>query len=602
MKKFLLLLCLILGSVAFASQRIVVAEEFTATWCTYCPGAARALDELYKRGYDSLVVIAYHSSSSGDPYYSAEAASRATYYSLTGYPTSWFDGILSEVGGLHYGTMYPFFRHHVTTRLLVSSPLVITMTCTYDSIANTGTVDAIINNPSASSVSGTLHFVIVESDIPYNWQGMTKLDFVMRDMLPDANGEAVTIPAGGNISRSRNFTINTGWNENNCKTVAFVQASDKSIYQGAEVAVMQKPKMEYFGLTFGELSGNINRYAQPGENIRMYLYGKNNGDGTFSGTASVTCSDPYVSITSSNPQTVVIGPGDVDTFHIIDAAISASCPSPHTAPLTVDFGIPGDTCTFYFIVTNQPGFFDNIESGQGNWTHSGISDNWHISSYKSHSPSNSWYSGVESNHQYTNENDASLISPYFVVTPDSALRFWHQYFLEPSWDYAYCDINNNRGWWQTLAEYNGTQSSWAQATYALTNYSGQTVRLRFRFVSDNSTVAEGWYVDDIGVPVIVGVEESNENHARASIMVYPNPAYGKTQIQYNLGSGMKAKVLKIYDATGRLVKSFTELSERSKQITWQGVDNTGRRVSAGVYIIKLETETNEEMKEVILLK
>ena len=59
MKKMMLFL-LVLCTVIYASQRVVVAEEFTATWCTYCPGAARGLFVIHQCGYDSLVVIAYH--------------------------------------------------------------------------------------------------------------------------------------------------------------------------------------------------------------------------------------------------------------------------------------------------------------------------------------------------------------------------------------------------------------------------------------------------------------------------------------------------------------------------------------------------------------
>lgn len=601
MKRFFLVLFFLSVTTIFASQRIVVAEEFTATWCTYCPGAARALDELYEAGYDSLVVIAYHSSTS-DPFYTAEAASRASYYSLSGYPTTWFDGTLSEVGGLHYGTMYPFFRHHLTTRLALASPLEITLTCNYDSIANTGQVNATINNTSGSTVSGTLHFVVVESNIPYNWQGMTKLDFLMRDMLPDANGEAVSIPAGNNISRSRNFTIGTGWVEKNCKVVVFLQASDKSIYQGAEIGIMSRPEMEYFGLTFTELSGVVNRYAQPGENIRLYIKGKNAGDGFYTGTAAVTCSSPYVTLSGATPQTVSIGPGDVDTVMIINAAISASCPSPHTAAFFINFGLPGDTCTFNFIITNRPGFVDNIESGQNGWSHSGISDNWHITSYKSHSASNSWYCGVEANHQYTNENVASLISPYFVVTPDSSLRFWHQFALEPSWDYAYCDICNNCNSWLTLGEYNGTQSSWIQETKSLSAFSGQTVRLRFRFISDNSTVAEGWYVDDVGVPVIVGAEEQTAKSLRPTVIVVPNPAGKEAQIRYTLVPGCRAQSLQIYDTAGRLVKSYHNLNASNGQVIWSLDDHAGRATAAGVYTVKLETDAGPIMTQVIRLK
>ncbi|MDH5186678.1 MAG: hypothetical protein OEW70_06385, partial [candidate division WOR-3 bacterium] len=48
----------------WATQRVMVCEDVTATWCTYCPGAARGFDELYWNAYDSVVVIAYHSSTS----------------------------------------------------------------------------------------------------------------------------------------------------------------------------------------------------------------------------------------------------------------------------------------------------------------------------------------------------------------------------------------------------------------------------------------------------------------------------------------------------------------------------------------------------------
>lgn len=101
--------------ISYATQRVVVAEEFTATWCGACPGAARGLDELYERVYDSVVVIAYHSSSS-DPFYTTESAQRASYYGISGYPTAYFDGIISEVGGLPTGTMFPFYLRDFNQR------------------------------------------------------------------------------------------------------------------------------------------------------------------------------------------------------------------------------------------------------------------------------------------------------------------------------------------------------------------------------------------------------------------------------------------------------------------------------------------------------
>ncbi len=595
MKRIALLLCITMGALSFAAQRVVVCENFTATWCQYCPGAARALDEIYERSYDSVVVISYHSSTS-DPFYSAKAAARASYYSVSGYPTTWFDGSKRVVGGLYTGTLYAIYRDTVNYRLGISSPLVINLTCSYDTIANTGTVNATIQNTSASAISGTLHFVIVENNIPYNWQGMTKLDFVMRDMLPDANGEAVSIPANNSITRSRNFTVPTSWKEKDCKIIVFVQAGTKEIYQAAEIGIVPIPDMEYDGMTYHETSGNNNRWAEPGEAIRMYVYGKNHGNGSYTGSTVITCSDPYITISGATPQSVSIGPGDVDTVNICNFTISTVCPSPRQVSFIANFGTHSDT--FPFIVTRTPGFSDNMESGQGSWTHSGINDNWHITTYKSHSPTHSWYCGVAPNYQYTNQNDASLISPYFVVTPDSNLYFWHQYSVEQGWDYGHLDIDNGSGFWKTLGIFTGTQSSWTKYTRSLQNYSGQTIRLRFRFLSDGSVVQEGWYIDDVNIPTPVGIKESG-SHNNPVMSIIPNPFHDRAIIKYeskNLSS--KPVVINIYDISGRLVKAI----ELNKTAVWNGDDAYGKLLPAGIYFLKLENSTTKLLQKVTIVR
>jgi hypothetical protein len=615
MKKMVLFMFVIFAGV-YASQRVVVAEEFTATWCTYCPGAARGLDEIYYRGYDSLAVITYHSSGS-DPFYTSEAASRASYYSLTGYPTSWFDGVVSEVGGLHYGTMYPFFRQDVTSRLGVDSPLEITLVCDYDSVANSGSVTANILNTSASTVSGNLHFVIVENDIPYNWQGMSKLDFLMRDMLPNATGEAVSITASDTIIRSRTFSIGSTWGEHNCKIIVFVQASSRLIYQGAEIALIQVPEMEYYGIIPSEISGNGNGFAEPGETMDVIVLARNSGNGTYTGSANIQCTDPYITITGSTPASVSMGAGDMDTVIAFTFDISATCPDPHESSFQIDFGTSIDDIPF--VITTEPGIADDIESGQGTWTHSGIRDNWHITDHKSNSPTHSWYPGVEGSWQYSDENDASLVSQYFTATPDSYFYFYQQYSLESGWDYGYVEIDNGSGLWQTLVRINGTQSSWLQASYPLSSYNGQTIRIRFRFVSDGSVHQEGWYVDDILVPTYVGINEhvADPINAVLDISVHPNPFSNKTEIRFSLGStdriphashgtGKTESIeLNIYDACGRLVKDFSLPSVYAlvpTEVLWDGTDKYGKKVSAGIYFIALSVDKNSIIEKVILTK
>jgi len=529
---------------------------------------------------------------------------------VTGTPTTWFDGAISEVGGLTSGTMYPFFRHHATTRLTVDSPLEINLACTYDSITNQGTIDATVTNTTASAVSGNMHFVVVEDDIPYVWGGgqMTELNQVMRDMLPDATGEAVTVPASDTIMRSRNFTINASWNEMNCKIVVFLQASNREIYQGAEARLIQEPEMAYYGMTVAEVTGNGNGYAEPGEEIEVIAFGKNMGGGNYGDPVAIGCSDPYLSNLSPTVYVFAIGPGDVDTIAGWTFDIAAGCPDPHLAEFTLAFS-NGDTSVVPFLVTTRSGFSDDMESGEGSWTHSGTYDNWHLTEHKSNSPSHSWYCGLENIWHYLNQNDISLVSPYFVASPDSAFSFYHQYNLEVDWDYTYVEIDNGSGWWHTLDEYNGAQSTWTQESFSLSDYNGQTVRLRFRLISDYSTYAEGWYIDDILVPML-GIQELNtpQDLKTISLHAYPNPFTNITQIRYSIldaGYSIQKPTLKIYDASGRLVKSFkpeSSIQNQESSVVWDGRDDQNRKLGSGVYFITLQNSDSKIVEKAILLK
>ena len=600
--------CILICTALQASQRTVVAEEFTRTSCGYCPGAARGFIENYERSYDSLIVIAYHS---GDPFATPEASSRFSYYGVSGTPTAWFDGTISEVGGLGTGTMYPFYRHHVTTRTAVDSPIEITLTCNYDSVTNQGSMDAIVENTSTGAINGNIHFVIIEDVIPYNWGGGPTVEHVMRDMVPDANGESVSVPVADTIIRSRNFTIDPTWNELNCKVVVFVQAASRTIFQGAQVAILPEASMTYYGMTLEEVTGNGNGYAEPGELIEITATGKNVGTGNFSDPTMVSCTDPYITISQIFAYVYALEPGDADTVSGWTFNIAAGCPTPYQAEFLLCFAC-GDTSTVPFMVTTQPGIADDMESGEGNWTHYGIYDQWHLTEYKSNSPTHSWYCGIENVWHYTNQNDLSLVSPYFVVPPDSAFSFYHQHHMEPNWDYGYVEIENGSGWWRTLDEYNDTLDVWTRVSYGLSDYNGQTVRVRFRFVSDYGTYAEGWYVDDVLVPML-GVQEyeTPKQAETVSLAVHPSLFRHSTQIEYkaeevrNSNCELRKPAIRIYDTSGRLVKSFdpeSSIENQESSISWYGEDNLNRNLPDGVYFVTLQTVNQKLTQKVILLR
>jgi hypothetical protein len=123
--------------------------------------------------------------------------------------------------------------------------------------------------------------------------------------------------------------------------------------------------------------------------------------------------------------------------------------------------------------------------------------------------------------------------------------------------------------------------------------------------------AEGWYIDDVQMPVIIAVNENESGDIFRALIVTPNPFRTHTDIRWQITAnryqitddGKKTTTLGIYDISGRLVKSFS-LSDIGNRlsVTWTGVDDTGRRVASGVYIVQLDLNGEKQTEKVLLLK
>ncbi|MFC1572865.1 lipocalin-like domain-containing protein [Candidatus Eisenbacteria bacterium] len=82
-----------------------------------------------------------------------------------------------------------------------------------------------------------------------------------------------------------------------------------------------------------------------------------------------------------------------------------------------------------------------------------------------------------------------------------------------------------------------------------------------------------------------GVDHRDEVHAPLQLAAGPNPLTRSTYLQYNLGQPGMVDVT-IYDSAGRVVRRL--LSKQSEAgdgaIEWDGLDDTGARVSSGTYV------------------
>lgn len=84
----------------------------------------------------------------------------------------------------------------------------------------------------------------------------------------------------------------------------------------------------------------------------------------------------------------------------------------------------------------------------------------------------------------------------------------------------------------------------------------------------------------------------------------PNPVRPWTRITFVLASGARGPVtLRLYDAGGRLVRTFKQaFSVGLNEVTWNGTDDHGKSVPAGVYLSRLNVGAQEFNHKMIVVR
>jgi hypothetical protein len=285
------------------------------------------------------------------------------------------------------------------------------------------------------------------------------------------------------------------------------------------------------------VGGNGNGLFEPGETVDVAVELANDGGAdAFGVSATISESDPYITVSSSSAgygDISASGTGSSSPPYTLTADLA--CPTPHYAEIVLNITATGGFAYLdtFLVAVGTTGLDDDVESGQGEWTHGivtgGYGDQWHISTDRSFSTSHSWKCGSSTGGNYADHLDAGLVTPTIFLAPGSVLRFWHwidaeTYNSTRAWDGGLVEISTDGGsnWTQitpvggypytiwdeaSSAEspftpgtpcYSGTSSDWQEEEFDLSSYSGE-VKIRFRFGSDMATEQEGWYLDDIFV-------------------------------------------------------------------------------------------------------
>ena len=117
----------------------------------------------------------------------------------------------------------------------------------------------------------------------------------------------------------------------------------------------------------------------------------------------------------------------------------------------------------------------------------------------------------------------------------------------------------------------------------------------------------------------VGVEEETTLRLLPSplrlLEVYPNPFRSRIDIRFQIEDDRYKKVgqgfslanskpeglpkICIYDASGRVVKNFnlkSEISNLQSEVSWNGVNNAGQKLPAGVYLLEFQVGDYKETR------
>lgn len=244
----LLLSLLVAGTASAQYPRGVVAEDGTATWCTYCPSAYAGL-EVMKARYDATEfnAIRYYSSSSGGGLSTLETDARNTYYGINSFPTVVFDGLNKVIGGDAAGssTIASGASYDPLVQADFSKPSPFRIRVNSVSFAPpNGTIDfdVIVEETLPNIGNMKIRSLLLENNVAWNLESFQD---VTRDVFPDVNLSVSTLGEVQNVVQ--NFTINGAWEPADLWISMFIQDDDdKSIPQSASTRPQPAYTLRYW--------------------------------------------------------------------------------------------------------------------------------------------------------------------------------------------------------------------------------------------------------------------------------------------------------------------------------------------------------------------
>jgi extracellular elastinolytic metalloproteinase len=272
----------------------------------------------------------------------------------------------------------------------------------------------------------------------------------------------------------------------------------------------------------------------------------------------------------------------------------------------------------------------DFESGDGSWKDSTITGAgiWNFNLVKRNSGGKSFYlpnAGSQSDKVLTKTFNLNSAKPHLV--------FYHFYNTEDGWDGAVVEINQS-GLWEDLGPkfiengyntqisvndksgisgrqaFSGNSKTFIRSIIDLSTYTGNTVKIRFRFASDALQGGDGWYLDDISLidnyikisnkatvntssgslamsqvssMVLQGEKTSVKLSKLSNFKVMPNPFTNEIRLE----TSSKNYTIYLMDVMGKTVLRSDNLNNN------QIIETSS--LAKGTYFLKIVTENGIEV-------
>lgn len=416
-------------------------------------------------------------------------------------------------------------------------------------------------------------------------------------------------------------------------------------FQRAFRVTVGRPSLAFSGRTVDDAAplGNGTGWLVPWEAASLTLTLANAGHANArNATLVLSGLDPFIEIIQGTGACGDVPAGGQAALSPIQIRILGDCPVPTVlnlhATVTADFGYSSD------IVFDLPvgGFADDVEADRG-WTLGAPGDNATSGQWVTGDPVATVYNGnpVQPEDDHTpapgvrcfvtgngtpggpaGDSDVdggttTLLTPVFDLehVDGASVSYWVYYTNDrgnsPSQDYWDVQITNNGTNWVSLEHTTTSTNAWVQRTFQVADHVSLSDQVQIRFVAQDQSPGSlvDALIDDFVLivsepapPPPAGIEDAAGPNAHFLAGVQPNPMADAGEIQFRLA--LRAEMnLRVFDVSGALVRTlFRGTGEAGEhRVTWDGRNNNGNRVGAGVYFLRLDAPGFAQVRPIVLV-